>query len=62
MSENDEQSTTATPITDAGMATAEYAVATLAACGFAGVLVAVLSSGEVRSMLLAIVKRALTLE
>ena len=62
MSENDEQSTPAMPITDAGMATAEYAVATLAACGFAGVLVAVLSSGEVRSMLLAIVKRALTLE
>lgn len=47
---------------DAGMATAEYAVATLAACGFAGLLVAVLSSGEVRTMLLSIVKRALTLE
>ena len=62
MSENDEQTTTALQPTDAGMATAEYAVATLAACGFAGVLVAVLSSGEVRSMLLAIVKRALTLE
>ena len=67
MSENDEQPTTAVqPMgarrADAGMATAEYAVATLAACGFAGVLVAVLSSGEVRSMLLTIVKRALTLE
>ena len=49
-------------IDDAGMATAEYAVATLAACGFAGLLVAVLSSGEVRSMLMSIVKRALTLE
>ena len=47
---------------DLGMATAEYAVATLAACGFAGLLVAVLSSGEVRGMLLSIVKRALTLE
>ena len=47
---------------DEGMATAEYAVATLAACGFAGLLVAVLSSGEVREMLLSIVKRALTLE
>jgi hypothetical protein len=46
---------------DLGMATAEYAVATLAACGFAGLLVALLSSGEVRGMLLAIVKKALTL-
>lgn len=46
---------------DAGMATAEYAIATLAACGFAGLLVAVLSSGEVRGMLVAIVQRALTL-
>jgi len=47
---------------EAGMATAEYAVATLAACGFAGLLVAVLSSGEVQEMLLSIVRRALTLE
>ncbi|HZI96749.1 MAG TPA: DUF4244 domain-containing protein [Actinomycetales bacterium] len=47
---------------DAGMATAEYAVATLAACGFAGLLVAVLRSGEVQEMLLSIVRRALTLE
>lgn len=47
---------------DAGMATAEYAVATLAACGFAGLLVAVLRGGEVQEMLLAIVRRALTLE
>lgn len=46
---------------DLGMATAEYAVATLAAAGFAGLLVALLSSGEVRGMLLAIVKKALTL-
>jgi len=46
---------------DLGMATAEYAVATLAACGFAGLLVALLSSGEVRGMLLSIVKKALTL-
>jgi hypothetical protein len=46
---------------DAGMATAEYAIATLAACGFAGLLVAVLSSGEVQEMLLSLVRRALTL-
>ncbi len=44
---------------DAGMATAEYAVATLAACGFAGVLVVLLRSGEVRSLLLGIIRRAL---
>lgn len=43
------------------MATAEYAVATLAACGFAGLLVAILSSGQVRGMLLAVIQRALTL-
>jgi Protein of unknown function (DUF4244) len=42
-----------------GMATAEYAVVTLAACGFAGLLVAILHSDMVRSMLLAIIKRAL---
>jgi len=46
---------------DAGMATAEYAIATLAACGFAALLLAVLSSGEVREMLLALVQRALSL-
>lgn len=50
------------PLNDAGMATAEYAVATLAACGFAGLLLVLLTGGEVRGMLLAIVKRALTLD
>jgi len=49
------------PTADAGMATAEYAIATLAACGFAALLLAVLSSGEVREMLLALVQRALSL-
>lgn len=44
---------------DAGMATAEYAIATLAACGFAGLLVAILRSDEVRGMLLGIIQRAL---
>lgn len=46
---------------DAGMATAEYAIATLAACGFAGLLVAILRGGEVRGLLLGIVQRALSL-
>lgn len=48
------------PGRDLGMATAEYAIATLAACGFAALLLAVLSSGEVRGLLLALVQRALS--
>lgn len=44
---------------DAGMATAEYAVVTVAACGFAGLLVAILRSGEVRGLLLGIIRSAL---
>ncbi|MGF1648319.1 MAG: DUF4244 domain-containing protein [Kineosporiaceae bacterium] len=44
---------------DEGMATAEYAVATLAAVGFAGLLLTVLRSGEVQEMLLDLVRRAL---
>lgn len=42
-----------------GMATAEYAVATLAAVAFAGVLLAVLRSNAVRELLLGIIQRAL---
>ena len=44
---------------DTGMATAEYAIATLAACGFAGLLLALMRSGEVRGLLLGIIRRAL---
>ncbi|MCL2090705.1 MAG: DUF4244 domain-containing protein [Micrococcales bacterium] len=44
---------------DAGMATAEYALVTLAAAGFAGLLLAILKGGEVRALLLGIVTRAL---
>ena len=44
---------------DAGMATAEYAVVTLAACGFAGLLVAILHSDAVRGLLLGIIQKAL---
>ena len=46
---------------NAGMATVEHAIATLATSGFAGLLVAILTSGEVRGLLLGIVQRALTL-
>ena len=43
-----------------GMATAEYAVVTLAACGFAALLVALLRSDTVRELLLGIIRRALS--
>ena len=46
-------------VVDAGTATAEYAVATLAACGFAGLLLVIMRSGEVRGMLTGIIQRAL---
>ena len=44
-----------------GLATAEYAIATVAAAGFAGLLIVVLRSGEVREMLLGLVRSALSL-
>ena len=43
-----------------GAAPAEYAIATMAAVGFAGLLVAILRSDEVRGMLTELVHRALT--
>ena len=44
---------------DEGMNTAEYAVGTLAAVAFAGVLLKVLTSGTVQSALSAIIEKAL---
>lgn len=44
-----------------GAATAEYAIVTLAAVAFAGLLVAILRSEEVRGLLLGVVQRALSL-
>jgi len=44
---------------DAGMTTAEYAVGTLAAVAFAGVLLKVLTSPSVQSALSGIIARAL---
>jgi hypothetical protein len=41
------------------MVTAEYAVATLAACGFAALLLTLLRSSEVRGLLFGIIRRAL---
>ncbi|KQX05697.1 MULTISPECIES: DUF4244 domain-containing protein [unclassified Leifsonia] len=44
-----------------GSATAEYAVATMAAVGFAGLLVVILRGNEVRGILTDLVRDALTL-
>lgn len=47
---------------DLGSATAEYAIATMAAVGFAGLLVVIMRSPEVRDMLLGLVRSALTFQ
>lgn len=46
---------------DAGMATAEYALVTVAAAGLAGLLIVILRSPEVRGLLLGLIRGALTL-
>ncbi|MQM28799.1 DUF4244 domain-containing protein [Glycomyces albidus] len=45
---------------ESGMSTAEYAIGTLAAVAFAGVLLKVLTSGPVQSALQSLVERALS--
>ena len=45
---------------DTGAATAEYAIATMAAVAFAGMLVVIMRSDEVRGILTDLVRRALT--
>jgi hypothetical protein len=45
---------------EAGLATAEYAIATIAAVGFAGLLILVLKSDAVRGMLEGIIGSALS--
>jgi Flp pilus assembly pilin Flp len=47
---------------DSGAATAEYAIATMAAVAFAGLLVVIMRSDEVRGILTDLVRRALTFE
>jgi hypothetical protein len=44
---------------EAGMATAEYALVTVAAAAFAGLLLAVLSGSGVKDLLLGLITRAL---
>lgn len=45
---------------ETGGATAEYAIATMAAVAFAGLLVVIMRSDEVRGILSDLVRRALT--
>ena len=45
---------------ETGSATAEYAIATLAAVGFAGLLVVILRSDAVRQMLTQLIQHALS--
>ncbi len=45
---------------ETGAATAEYAIVTMAAVAFAGMLVAIFRSDEVRGILLDLVQRALS--
>ena len=46
---------------EAGMATAEYAVATVAACGFSGILYKVITSPQVLGLLRDVISRAFKL-
>ena len=48
------------PSGDDGMATAEYAIVTLAAAGFAGLLAVILRSPEVREAITSIIRGALS--
>ncbi|MEN9603638.1 MAG: hypothetical protein RL545_327 [Actinomycetota bacterium] len=45
---------------DKGSATAEYAIATMAAVGFAGLLVVIMRSDEVKKLLYDLVMKALS--
>lgn len=54
------RSAVARVLPDNGAATAEYAIATMAAVGFAGLLVVIMRSDAVRGMLTDLVQRALT--
>lgn len=45
---------------EGGSTTAEFAIVTLAAVAFAGLLVSILSSGDVRGLLLGLIRQALS--
>jgi len=46
---------------DSGAATAEYVIAMMAAVGFAGLLVVIMKSDEVKNLLTTMVKNALAI-
>ena len=46
---------------DAGMTTAEYAVGTVAACGFSGILYKVITSPQVLELITSVISRAFKL-
>ena len=46
---------------EAGMATAEYAVATVAACGFGGILYKVITSPEILGLITGVIGKAFKL-
>ena len=48
----------AAPSGEDGMSTAEYAIGTVAACGFAAVLLKLLTSSEVADLLRSVVRHA----
>ncbi|BAW92007.1 hypothetical protein CHIBA101_0132 [Actinomyces sp. Chiba101] len=50
----------ADPTGEAGMATAEYAIGTLAAAAFAGLLLAIMRSGSLRGTLQSLIESALS--
>ncbi|QKD78934.1 MULTISPECIES: DUF4244 domain-containing protein [Actinomyces] len=50
----------ADPAGEAGMATAEYAIGTLAAAAFAGLLLAIMRSGSLRGVLQSLIESALS--
>ena len=46
---------------DAGMTTAEYAVGTVAACGFSGILYKVITSPEILGLITGVISKAFKL-
>jgi hypothetical protein len=46
---------------DEGTTTAEYALATIAAAGFGGLLIAIATSDEVQAWLAALIEKAMTM-
>lgn len=58
--ENPSQTEDGGRASERGLATAEYAIATLAAAAFAGALMAILSGGDVKGMLTSLIQSALS--